>query len=86
MGLMAIHCNSRFQEAESELILCSWLNKPFFIFLFKTKIEKGTPFNRSITKSIEQTSKFTEANAESRTKNIPVACLRQLFRLILRQN
>ena len=34
----------------------------------KTKIEKGTPFNRSITKSIEQTSKFTEANAESRTK------------------
>ena len=48
---------------------------------FKTKIEKGTPFNRSITKSIEQTSKFTEANAESRTKKkyIPVACLRQLF-------
>ena len=51
---------------------------------FKTKIEKGTPFNRSITKSIEQTSKFTEANAESRTKNITVACLRLLFRLILR--
>ena len=36
---------------------------------FKTKIEKGTLFKRSITKSIEQTSKFTEANAESRTKN-----------------
>ena len=34
----------------------------------KTKIEKGTPFKRSITKSIEQTSKFTEANAESRKK------------------
>ena len=34
----------------------------------KTKIEKVTPFKRSITKSIEQTSKFTEANAESRTK------------------
>ena len=38
-------------------------------FSIKTKIEKGTPFKRSTTKSIEQTSKLTEANAESRTKN-----------------
>ena len=36
--------------------------------VLKQKIEKGTPFKRSITKSIEQTSKFTEANVESRTK------------------
>ena len=34
---------------------------------FKTKIEKGTLFKKYITISIEQTPKFTEDNAKSRT-------------------
>ena len=53
-------------------------------FVTKTKIEKGTPFKRYIQKAIEQTSKFTEGHAKSRKQKLPVACLRQLFRLILR--
>ena len=56
----------------------------YYVFtkgIFKTKIEKGTPFKRSITKSIEQTSKFTEANAESRTKN--TSCMQWRIQKIL---
>ena len=37
----------------------------------KTKIEKGTPFKRNITKAIEQISKFIENNAKNREKNLP---------------
>ena len=40
----------------------------------KTKIEKGTPFKRYITKAIEQTSKFTEGHAKSREQKI-ISCM-----------
>ena len=36
--------------------------------IFKTKIEKGTPFERYITKAIEQTSKFSQGITKSRQK------------------
>ena len=40
------------------------------VFLSKTKIENGTPFQRYITKAVEQTSKFTERLSKSREQKI----------------
>ena len=45
--------------------MCSLLNK-----LYRTKIEKGTPFKRCTTKAIELTSKFTKGHAKSREQKI----------------
>ena len=52
--------------------------------LFKTKIDKGTPVQMYITKAIAETSKVTQDITKIRQKKLPVACLRQLFRLIIR--
>ena len=53
-----------------EIVVTMRLRTKLYTVGLKTKIEKGAPFKRSITKSIEQTSKVTEANAKSRTKKI----------------
>ena len=48
----------------------SWAFYPTLLYFLeiKTKIERGTPFKRYITKAIEQTSKFTEDITKSRQK------------------
>ena len=48
-----------------------------------TRIYQRTLFKRYITKAIEQTSQFTSDNTKIKPKKLPVACLRQLFRVIL---
>ena len=68
-----MHINSLVTRQCQVLDGICWIICALFIpitlnYFVKTKIEKRTPFKRSITKSIKQTSKFTEANAESRTK------------------
>ena len=41
-----------------------------------TKVGKGTPFKKHITKAIELTSKFIEDNAKSREQKI-TSCMRK---------
>ena len=65
----------RYDQEQSDIIQlvlqCQNLNDSIVVYndiLIKTKVERGTPFKRHITKAIKQTSKFTVDITKSRKK------------------